>query len=299
MLNILQTLSRSLSYALGKIWRNPPSREPRTIVIRSDDYKPGRKEEKALNDLIQEVETIEEFTFVDRYRLLKYVKLGNEVDKKENETANSSENSLKERFLGEDVADSYSVTNKQIINSLLPELKKYRDLYKDNQIAQFVLERTKARKVIIKPDNFSVLSKAGQIAVWVSDPDPEELQSVFQPSSRIHAKGRFLYLVENYWGQDCWAFFNMSGLSALRLLLVEMFDREKVIREIGTLSKYGKMHSVTVLERFGGVVMPEQEIITLYSRQYTSNDQFFDNEYGSHRCYDTLAILLFIAGLKG
>lgn len=295
-MNILQTLSRGLDFILEKFSWDPAFREPRTIVISAKDYKPGRKEEKALNDLIQQVGSIEEFTFVDRRRLLKHAELGNSVDTKENETFGSNDNSLNERQSArEGVTDSGLATNKELITSLLSELKESHELYKDNRIAYIVLERTKARKVVIKPDYFSILSKAGQIAVWVSDPDPEDLQSVFQPNSQIYKKGRFLYLVENYWGQDSWAVFNISGLSALRLLLMKMFDREQVIREIGTISKYGKIHPVTVLERFGGVAMPEQEIITMYTRQYTSDDQFFDNEYGSHRCYDTLAIPIFIA----
>jgi serine/threonine protein kinase len=162
----------------------------------------------------------------------------------------------------------------------------------------FVLEEMDARKVIFPGTSTHKVSSLREIAVWISDPSPEELS---RDSSR--ASGTFVYLIESYWKADVYPYgTTMSGFSALTLIVNELAGLDLVSKsdkaQFGVqFSHKSSLLPIDILTVIGARVSPARRIRSLYRLRYVSDEQYFADANGWHRSLDVFAYPIFVEAL--
>lgn len=278
---------RKMIKSLRAFFRRPDARASRRTMARE-----GSDIESELCKLIEEPAAPIEYLFVDRQRLVSYMEqiVGPQRQEKlPSWDVNFSIGGPK--VTGTSSSHVRPHTDHEMIKELVSHLSSHGEL----PGTTFALGKMKARKAILHPGDNSAVPHLKQISVWVSEPDPE----VIRDATWAHPQGEFIYLVESYWENDTpYHHFGISGCSALRMLLWQVYDWETVAAEVGVESKFGSLHPVDALKRFGASVMPSRSVFSLYRRRYMSGDQFFADDNGQHRSLDLLAYPLFVAEYK-
>jgi hypothetical protein len=158
----------------------------------------------------------------------------------------------------------------------------------------FFLERTAARKVILPTTLLDDASGIRQLAVWVSDPDPE---LIVPEKSGWDFPGSFLYLTEAHLdGGRLETVY--SGCSALQAVANATQSRPLLGRSCTPDEPLGRdnySHPIDKLTALGGIVGDTREIQCLYRMRYMTNEQCFSKDGVEYRVNDILGYPIYIA----
>jgi hypothetical protein len=159
----------------------------------------------------------------------------------------------------------------------------------------FVLERTRARKIVLPNSDVQAATNLRGLAVWIADPDPAQFSS-----ERYIWRGTFLYLTQ-LWLDEKADFQMYSGRSAL-LALINLWNGRGLLANgeangeaFEPLGRGNFDHPIEKLRSRGALVGDEREILTLYMPRYMSDEQCYRFDGNERRVNDLLAYPIFIA----
>jgi hypothetical protein len=251
-----------------------------------------------------------EYVFVDRPRLKSYVeqiKGPNRIEKIPSWDVSIS--GTGPHVTGKQTATVREHTDHEMIELLLHHLRR-NDLVSFQRPADhhdvqhaFVLERTVARKAIFPLEDKPSSIPLKEIAVWVSDPAQEQLDS------SGYAEGTFLYLLEAYWESDQPCMTTHSSFSALNAIVTELANHSVIAnvpppllsggksRPVGLPHEVARLrssHPAEAFEILGARLQLPRRIETLYRKRYLTDEKVFEDSSGIHRCNDLFAYPIFI-----
>ncbi|MCK0105652.1 hypothetical protein [Marinobacter sp. S0848L] len=156
---------------------------------------------------------------------------------------------------------------------------------------KLVLEKFKAKKVIIPTGDKFPFPDIPFLIIWVSDPDP----SLYSDEEFVW-KGTFLYLIQAIYDNNKYSIV-MSGVSALQALAnittgQKFFERPKGQGE--PLGRWNYQHPIEKLVELGGIVSEEKNLISLYKKRYITDEQCYEYKGQERRVNDLLAYPLWI-----
>lgn len=213
------------------------------------------------------------------------------------------------RFVGStqdvsDPADPWRRTAPGQVASLLPALAKNGVLITDRSDLRgryqstLVLEKMKARKLILSAEFLVEFPGLNGMTVWISEPKPSDIAH-FNKNPNFKASGWYLYLVVPNFNYDANGLsYTFSGRTALRWLL-ENSTRENGLKRPRGIEpedfEYNKPDPLTLLTRIGLIPTVERELISLYWPVQQSDDQIFTLPDGRLcRTYDLIGYPIFI-----
>ena len=158
------------------------------------------------------------------------------------------------------------------------------------RLPQFVLERMRARKVILPRQLLSAVPSLREFSVWVSDPDPDDFTD-----GHWDFCGTFLYLTEMFIDEGVFG-TTYSGCSALQALLNAATGRPFLERNFDEpYGRYSALHPVEKLTALGAQTSDERTIDVLYRPRYMTNEQCYVIGGTERRVHDLLAYPIYIA----
>ncbi|MBU8875285.1 hypothetical protein KQ910_16040 [Reyranella sp. MMS21-HV4-11] len=162
-------------------------------------------------------------------------------------------------------------------------------------IPEFVEETFVARRIDIPVTGSGPVSKLRQITVWISRPDPKDLN----PRLAAHSwdwTGTYLILLETVWDSTAGAPATwLSGCSALQA--VANIAANNTIDVPNFKEPLGRKSTDDPIEKMiqlGGVRYEERRLKSLYRIRYVSDEQVTPYRGGMRRVNDLLAYPLFI-----
>lgn len=182
----------------------------------------------------------------------------------------------------------------------LVDKKRPNDVYSlDKDSKKFVLESMVATKIIFPYGSCCNIHGLKDLAIWISDPDPQEVITENVIELPYTYTGTFLYLTEMY--LDNKSFFSaFSGCSALQAVVNYLQGRSLLatVSEINTGEFFGRSnyaHPVDKLLSIGAIKSCTKRIISLYYKRYITDEQCFIFNGERSRVNDLLGYPLYIA----
>lgn len=254
---------------------------------------------------------IVEYIFIDRVRLKSYIeqlKGPRAFDKIPSWEVGL--NLTGPQVKGQQTLNVRPFTDHEMIELLVKHLGKKKQLavghpsdhYDGHNGVDFGIEEMTARKAIFQVPERSPIRGLNEIAVWVSNPSPNDLNNSY------YSEGTFLYLLESYWNSDEPYKSAFSGFSALSWIIGELAAVSTISKSMAKAmiidkgnqsnGRYANLHPIEIFEKLGAFVQPTRRIRSLYRKRSISDDQVFKDSNGVlHRSKDLVAYPIFISSI--
>ena len=161
----------------------------------------------------------------------------------------------------------------------------------NHQSCRFVLEAMTAQKIIIPSDEYKGVEGLSQIAIWISDPEPQ-----LYSHKPYDWRGTFLYLTECHWDNHGFSTV-FSGVSALQAVINQITGKNFLDYVNEEFEPYGRgrdLHPIDKLKDIGGIATETRKIKSLYRKRYLTNEQAYQYEGERRRVNDLLGYPLYI-----